>query len=54
MNLQNYYYYFPNALTSKFCDELVKYGTAQQEQLALTGGQTIKTDKNKSLSDEDL
>ena len=54
MNLQNYYYYFQNALTPRFCDQLVKYGTAQQEQLALTGGQTIKTEKNKSLSNEDL
>jgi len=54
MNLQNYYYYFQNALTPRFCDELVKYGTAQQEQLALTGGQTIKTKDGKYLSEEDL
>jgi hypothetical protein len=40
MNLQNYYYYFQSALTPRFCDELIKYGIAQQEQLALTGGQT--------------
>ena len=54
MNLQNYYYYFQSALTPKFCDELIKYGTAQQEQLALTGGQTEKINKGKDLSEEDL
>jgi PKHD-type hydroxylase len=54
MNLQNYYYYFQSALTPRFCDELVKYGIAQQEQLALTGGQTNKLDKGKKLSKEDL
>jgi hypothetical protein len=35
MNLQNYYYYFQSALTPRFCDELIKYGISQQEQLAL-------------------
>ena len=54
MNLQNYYYYFQSALTPRFCDELVKYGIAQQEQLALTGGQTNKINEGKPLSDEDL
>ena len=39
MNLQNYYYYFQSALTPRFCDELIKYGTAQQEQLALMAQQ---------------
>jgi hypothetical protein len=37
MNLQNYYYYFQSVLTPKFCDEVVKYGINQQEQIALTG-----------------
>ncbi len=54
MNLQNYYYYFQSALTPRFCDELIKYGISQQEQLALTGGQTEKINKGKDLSDEDL
>jgi PKHD-type hydroxylase len=54
MNLQNYYYYFQSALTPRFCDELIKYGTAQQEQLALTGGQTNKIQEGKNLNDEDL
>ena len=54
MNLQNYYYYFQSALTPRFCDELIKYGTSQQEQLALTGGQTIKIEKGKDLKEEDI
>ena len=54
MNLQNYYYYFQSALTPRFCDELIKYGTAQQEQLALTGGQTEKINEGKPLDDKDI
>ena len=54
MNLQNYYYFFQSALTPRFCDELIKYGKSQQEQLALTGGQTNKIQEGKDLSDEDL
>ena len=54
MNLQNYYYYFQNALTPKFCDEVIKYGISQQEELALTGGQTEKVKKGENLSEEDL
>jgi PKHD-type hydroxylase len=54
MNLQNYYYYFQSALTPRFCDELVKYGKLQQEQIALTGGQTEKVNKGKPLDDKDI
>jgi len=54
MNLQNYYYYFQNVLTPRFCDELIKYGIEQQEQIALTGGQTDKIKKGKPLSKKDL
>jgi len=54
MNLQNYYYYFQSALTPRFCDELIKYGISQQEQLALTGGQTNKINEGKPLNEEDL
>ena len=54
MNLKCNYYYFLNALTPKFCDEIIKYGIAQQEQLALTGGQANKFNKDKTLSDNDL
>jgi len=54
MNLQNYYYYFQSVLTPRFCDELIKYGIAQQEQLALTGGQTNKINEGKPLSKDDI
>jgi PKHD-type hydroxylase len=54
MNLFNHYFYFQNALSHRFCDELIKYGTSQQEQLALTGGETGKIKEGSSLSDEDL
>ena len=54
MNLQNYYYYFQSALTPRFCDEVIKYGIAQQEQIALTGGQTNKINQGKPLDDKDL
>jgi len=54
MNLQNYYYYFQNALTPRFCDELIKYGISQQEQLAVTGGQQEKIKKGQSLNNDDI
>jgi len=54
MNLNNYYYFFREALTPRFCDEIIKYGTAQQEQLALTGGQTEKVNKGKPLEEKDI
>jgi PKHD-type hydroxylase len=37
MNLENYYYYFQSALPLKICDEIIKYGLSQKENLALTG-----------------
>ena len=38
MNLSNYYWYFTSALTPKFCDEVIKYGLSNTDQLARTGG----------------
>ena len=38
MNLANYYWFFKGALTSRFCDEVIKYANSQQEVLARTGG----------------
>ena len=37
MNLNNYFWFFKSVLTSKFCNEVVKYGKQQLEQTALTG-----------------
>ena len=53
MNLTNYFYYFQSALTPRFCDEVIKYGIAQQDQIALTGGQTNKINEGKPLDDKD-
>jgi PKHD-type hydroxylase len=51
MNFRNYYYYFQNALTPKFCDEVIEYGKLQQEQIALTGNQLGKKLNKKTIKD---
>jgi PKHD-type hydroxylase len=51
MNLQNYYYYFQSALTPRFCDELLKYGKTQQEQIATIGKDTKEKLSNEKLKD---
>ena len=50
MNLSNYYYYFKSALTSKFCDDVIKYGLQHKEDLAITGG----LGENRNLKDDPL
>jgi PKHD-type hydroxylase len=52
MNLNNYYWCFPSALTSRFCDEIIKYGTMHKDQIALTGGFNKKN--HKKLNNEEL
>jgi PKHD-type hydroxylase len=52
MNLTNHYWYFQSVLTPRFCDEVVKYGTMHEEQLALTGGFDNKDPKK--LNQEEL
>jgi PKHD-type hydroxylase len=47
MNLKNYYYYFKNALTPKFCDDVIRYGLLQKEQVGLTVGAIQNKDKRK-------
>ena len=56
MNLKNYYWYFQSALSKDFCDNLIKFGNQQREELALTGGQTekIKEGKFNGQSDRTL
>jgi PKHD-type hydroxylase len=54
MHLKNYYFYFQSVLTSRFCDDVIKYGISQQEQLALIGEQYSENNENKLLSDENL
>jgi len=38
MNLSNYFWYFKSALTSRFCDEVIKYALEKKETMAMTGG----------------
>lgn len=37
MNLQNYYWYFKNALPHRFCNEVINYALSCKESLAVTG-----------------
>jgi PKHD-type hydroxylase len=53
MNLSNYYWYFKSALTSKFCDDVIKYGLQHKENLALTGNFEKKL-KEKPLKEEEI
>lgn len=50
MNLNNYYWYFKNALSHKFCNEILEYGKLQQDQLAITGA----FNPDKKLTKEEL
>ena len=52
MNLHYYYWYFPSVIPHKICDDIIKYGKSQQENIALTGNQG-DVDPN-DLNDEDL
>lgn len=51
MNLQNYYYYFKSVLTPRFCDEIIKRGKKEQEQVALIGNKDIKKISKKEVND---
>ena len=50
MQLENYYYYFQSVLTPRFCDDLLKYGKNQQNQIGLTG----KVGQNRNLKTNPL
>jgi PKHD-type hydroxylase len=47
MNLNNYYYYFKKAIPERTCDEIIKYGNQQREELAVIGGFTKNTNLTK-------
>ena len=49
MNISNYYWYFKNALTPKFCDDVIKYATTQKEVMGRTGGYDNKNLKNDEI-----
>ena len=44
MYLQNYYYYFPKALTSEFCDQIIEHGKKQVQEEA----KVVDSDKQKA------
>jgi len=52
MNISNYYWYFPSALTPRFCDDVIAYANAQKESMARTGGyenQQLNKDQVKNM-----
>ena len=51
MNLKNYYWYFTGALSSKFCDEVIKFANAQKEQQGITGKYQDKKLDKKEIKD---
>ena len=55
MNISNYYWYFSGVLTSKFCDEVIKYANSQKETMAITGGYGRERDLDKKpLNKEEI
>jgi len=53
MNLKDYYWYFSEAVPSKFCDDLIKFAKTQKEEIGSID--TIKEDKlrtDESLKNE--
>ena len=52
MNISNYYWHFPAALTPKFCDDVIAYANQQKEVMARTGGYgdgKLKEDQVKNM-----
>jgi PKHD-type hydroxylase len=53
MNISNYYWHFPSALTPRFCDDVIEYANAQKESMAITGGYGRDRDLNKKPLNKD-
>ena len=51
MNLKNYYWYFTGALSSKFCDEVIRFANDQKEQQGITGKYQDKKLNKKEIKD---
>ena len=49
MNLSNYYWHFPAALTPKFCDDVIAYANQQEEVMAEQVVMEIKNYLKKKL-----
>jgi len=55
MNLQYYYWYFKSAIPPRICDDIVKYGLMQKENIAVVKGLGYKRDVEKNpLSKKEL
>ena len=37
MNLKYQYWFWPKALTPRFCDDVMAYGLSQEKEMGLTG-----------------
>ena len=46
MSLQNYYWYFKDAVPAHICDDIIKYGLQVKDKMALTGGYNDNILKN--------
>ena len=53
MNLSNYFWYFKSALTSRFCDEVIKYALEKKDTMAITGGYGRERNLDKKPLDKD-
>ncbi len=42
MNLQNYFYVFPEGIPHRLCDDLINYGNSQTSNIATTGDSDTK------------
>ena len=51
MQLENYYYWFKNAVPNHICDDIVRYAKQLQDQMAVTGGYGKKKLNKEELKD---
>ena len=51
MQLQNYYYWFKNAIPHHVCDDIVRYAKSIQDQMAVTGGLGNRKLNKKEIQD---
>ena len=51
MNISNYCWHFPAALTPKFCDDVIAYANQQEEVMAVTGGYGDRKLKKEEIKD---
>ena len=51
MQLQNYYYWFKDAIPHHVCDDIVRHAKSIQDQMAVTGGYSNKKLNKKEVQD---